>query len=430
MIKHIAAFVLDRITGTDEARVRLRVKWEGSRRIIAVNVGCRVNVGRWDPETQRCIPRSFHGARRTPAASINSELDRYAEAVAEAFKHFEALGVVPSKDELRAKLTEELGLGVPQDVGVFRAFDMFVAERGARNCWSDRTYQKLWGVKNHLLAWDPELTWEGFKEEGLYAFVSHLRSQTRVNKRAASGVTSIKDTTVEKNLSALRWFLIWADRRGLLPYKDYQEFKPKLQKLDDPIIFLDWEELMTLYKYDIPEEKATLRAVRDVFCFCAFTSLRYSDVHALRWADVHDGYIRVTTVKTSADLVIELNDYSEDILGRYVDEAYPDDKVFPVLSNQKMNVRLKEVCKFCGIARLVRVSEIQNGQRVDLLLPKWSLMSTHAGRRTFISNALMMGIPPNVVMRWTGHADYNSMKPYIAIADSVKAREMEKFNKK
>jgi integrase len=76
------------------------------------------------------------------------------------------------------------------------------------------------------------------------------------------------------------------------------------------------------------------------------------------------------------------------------------------------------------------VSEIQNGRRVDLLLPKWQLMSTHAGRRSFISNALMMGIPPDVVMRWTGHSDYNSMKPYIAIADSVKAREMSKFNKK
>ena len=430
MIKHIAAFVLDRVPDTDEARVRLRVKWEGSRRIIALNVGCRVNVSRWDPETQRCIPRSFHGARRTPAASINTELDRYAEAVADAFEFFEAQDVVPSKEEYRAKLTEKLGLGTLKDVGVFRAFDMFIAERGSRNCWTHRTYQKLWGVKNHLLAWDPDLTWEGFKEDGLYQFVAYLRGLTRVNRRAEAGVTSIKDTTVEKNLSALRWFLIWADRRGLLQYKDYLEFRPKLQKLDDPIIFLDWDELMTLYKYDIPEELATLRSVRDVFCFCAFTSLRYSDVHGLRWADVHDGYIRVTTVKTSADLVIELNDYSEDILGRYVDEAYPDDKVFPVLSNQKMNVRLKEVCQFCGINRLVRVSEIQNGRRVDLLLPKWQLMTTHAGRRTFISNALMMGIPPNVVMRWTGHHDYNSMKPYIAIADSVKAREMDKFNKK
>lgn len=303
-----------------------------------------------------------------------------------------------------------------------------MAERGERNRWTHRTYQKLWGVKNHLLAWNPALTWEGFKEDGLYSFVAHLRTQTRVNKRSAAGVTSIKDTTVEKNISALRWFLIWADRRGLLPFKDYLEFKPKLQKMDDPIIFLEWDELMMLF--DLELEDPALRNVRDVFCFCAFTSLRYSDVYALRWADIHGDHISVTTVKTNDALVIELNDYSREIIDRHAESDYPDGKVFPVLSNQKMNVRLKELCRVAGIDRLIRVSEFQNGKRVDLLIPKWKLMSTHAGRRTFISNALMMGIPPNVVMRWTGHADYNSMKPYIAIADSVKAREMAKFNKK
>ncbi len=429
MIKYICAFVLDRVPNTDEARVRCRVKWEGSRRIVALNVGCRVNVSRWDAQEQRCVARSFHGPRRIPAATINAEIDRYADAVKDTFNHFDKLGAVPSKDELRAKLTEELGSAEAKELGVIQALDKFIAERGGRNCWRERTYKKMWSVKNHLLAWDPELTWEAFKEEGLYKFIAYLRGLTRVNKRAAEGVTNLKDSSIDTTLSALRWFLVWADHRGHLPYKDYLEFKPKWQKIDDPKIFLDWNELMQLMSYDIPEDQQTLRSVRDVFCFCAFTSLRYSDVRALRWADVHDDYIRVTTIKTSDDLVIELNKYSSDILGRYVDEAYPDDKVFPVLSNQKMNVRLKEVCKLCGIDRMVRVSEIHNGRRVDRLFPKWQLMTTHAGRRTFISNALMMGIPPNVVMRWTGHADYDSMKPYIAIADSVKAREMEKFNK-
>lgn len=40
----------------------------------------------------------------------------------------------------------------------------------------------------------------------------------------------------------------------------------------------------------------------------------------------------------------------------------------------------------------------------------------------------MLGIPPNVVMKWTGHKDYNAMKPYIAIADSVKKEMMARFN--
>ena len=43
-------------------------------------------------------------------------------------------------------------------------------------------------------------------------------------------------------------------------------------------------------------------------------------------------------------------------------------------------------------------------------------------------NALSLGIPPNVVMKWTGHSDYSSMKPYIDIVDDIKATSMTKFN--
>ena len=47
---------------------------------------------------------------------------------------------------------------------------------------------------------------------------------------------------------------------------------------------------------------------------------------------------------------------------------------------------------------------------------------------TFIVNALSLGIPLNVVMKWTGHNDYTSMKPYIDIVDSIKAASMIKFD--
>lgn len=44
--------------------------------------------------------------------------------------------------------------------------------------------------------------------------------------------------------------------------------------------------------------------------------------------------------------------------------------------------------------------------------------------------SLMLGIPPQIVMKWTGHSDYAAMKPYIAIADSVKSDTMAKFDEK
>ena len=51
-----------------------------------------------------------------------------------------------------------------------------------------------------------------------------------------------------------------------------------------------------------------------------------------------------------------------------------------------------------------------------------------AGRRTFICFALSSGIPPQVVMKWTGHSDYQAMKPYIAIAEKTKADAMKLFD--
>ena len=56
------------------------------------------------------------------------------------------------------------------------------------------------------------------------------------------------------------------------------------------------------------------------------------------------------------------------------------------------------------------------------------LAMTHTGRRTFIVNALSLGITPNIVMKWTGHSDYKAMKPYIDIVDSIKASSMTKFD--
>lgn len=430
MPRPVISFVLDRVKGTEEARVRMRVKWNGCRSIVAVNVGYRVNVYRWDPEAQRCVPRSFHGSRRTPASVINAEIDRYEEKAREALK---TCSQDPSEAEYRKALTEALG-GAETKPGVFLAFAQFVSERGERNRWTDSTYTKMMTVRRHLLDFNPDLQWEDFDEDGLYRYIAYLRTRVRVKRKKLEDSEEVEelsglcDSTVEKQVGFLKWFLKWADAKGLLTCRDYIAFKPKLQTAEKPVIFLEWDELMAVYNYEFTEEQRALERVRDVFCFCAFTSLRYSDVRALRWSDVDETSIRVVTVKTTDALVIELNKYSQDLLARYVTEAFPDDKVFPVISNQKMNEHLKEVMRLCGICRLVRVTAFRDGRREDRLLPKWQLVGTHAARRTFICNALMMGIAPNVVMRWTGHADYSSMKPYIAIADSAKAAAMAKFD--
>jgi integrase len=112
-------------------------------------------------------------------------------------------------------------------------------------------------------------------------------------------------------------------------------------------------------------------------------------------------------------------------------EKYKDiegEKALPVISNQKMNDYLKELAELAGINDLVTTTYYKGNVRFEETTPKYALLGTHAGRRTFVCNALALGIPPNIVMKWTGHSDYKSMKPYIDIADEMKASAMDKFN--
>lgn len=87
-----------------------------------------------------------------------------------------------------------------------------------------------------------------------------------------------------------------------------------------------------------------------------------------------------------------------------------------------------------GVGRAGRNNEMQRItyflgiKRVEEVHPKYELLTTHCGRRTFIVNALYLGIPVEVLLRWTGHSDYSAMKSYIKIVDELKEQEMNKFN--
>ena len=61
-------------------------------------------------------------------------------------------------------------------------------------------------------------------------------------------------------------------------------------------------------------------------------------------------------------------------------------------------------------------------------LPKYELISTHTARHTFIVTAISLGIPIPVIMEWTGHKNYEAMRPYIAIANETSTQAMALFN--
>lgn len=164
----------------------------------------------------------------------------------------------------------------------------------------------------------------------------------------------MRNSTIGKQLSFLKWFLRWSFKQGMHSNNAYDTFKPKLKDTQKKIIFLTWEELNRLREFKIPPTKQALERVRDVFLFQCFTGLRYSDVFNLRRSDIKGDYIEVTIVKTSDSLIIELNDHSRAILEKYKDVEFENDKALPVITNQKMNDYLKELAELAEINEPVR----------------------------------------------------------------------------
>ena len=195
------------------------------------------------------------------------------------------------------------------------------------------------------------------------------------------------------------------------------------------VIYLSKDELKTILNLELKGDTLYLEPIRDIFMFCCFSSLRYSDASILKWNDVKEDHIEVTTVKTADSLSIEINDMMGRILEKY--RAVPakrNNLVFPYYTNQAMNRDLKKLCKLAGINEEIRITSYKGNERIDEIKEKWELVGTHTGRKTFIVNALSRGIAPSIVMKWTGHNDYKSMKPYIDIVDAIKASEMSKMN--
>lgn len=403
----------------ENLQIRMRVSYNSQR--LEFLTGYSIDVDDWDAKTQRVKKNRFN-KKKESYSDINSYLNKASYEIDESFKEFEVLDIIPSKDELEEAFLKRMkgktsDKKLRQRSNFWEAMTQFIITESKKNSWQYSTEQKFRALQSHISAYKQTPRFEDFNNIGLTNFISILIEH--------EGLTN---STALKQLSYLKWFLNWAAKNKYHSVLDFRDYKPHLSTTPKKVIFLSIEEIKQLLATPIPSSKQYLERVRDVFVFCCFTGLRHSDVYGLKRSDVKDDCIEVTTKKTADSLTIELNDVSRHILQKYKDEMFPNNKALPVISNQKMNEYLKELCQLAGFNEEIRETSYHGNRRIDVVLPKYELIRTHAGRRSFICNALAAGIPVNVVMKWTGHSDYKVMKPYIDVADKIKAIEMNKLN--
>lgn len=105
--------------------------------------------------------------------------------------------------------------------------------------------------------------------------------------------------------------------------------------------------------------------------------------------------------------------------------------LFKDYSNTVFNRDIKFILNKIGLNEIVSVIvNSGNNKIIETKSPKWKLVSSRTGRRTFITSCLTKGIPISTVMRMVGIKKYDTVMRYYNISDLQIVKTMKETNPK
>lgn len=212
--------------------------------------------------------------------------------------------------------------------------------------------------------------------------------------------------TTAKFMQFFKRIVIIAKNNGWIKADPFANYKIRIKKVDRG--YLSQEEVEAIMAKKFSTKR--LEQVRDIFIFSCFSGLAYIDVKNLRESNIRtsfDGglWIMGKREKTDVSFTIPLLEVPQKILDKYKG-LFPDNKILPVPSNQKMNSYLKEIGDLCGIEK-------------DL--------SFHLARHTFATLTLSKGVSIESVSKMLGHTNIRTTQIYARITDSKISHDMIAF---
>lgn len=214
-----------------------------------------------------------------------------------------------------------------------------------------------------------------------------------------------KKNTAVKHLRCLMRVVNVAVANRHLSFDPFLNFKAQREICER--VFLTEEELRILINKDFRIKR--LERVRDLFVFCCFTGLSYSDVKTLTpehfETDTHGRiWIKKKRVKTGVLFRVPLLPIPKLILEKYKG----GDKLLPVVDLSSMDAYLKEIAELCGINKNI---------------------SSHTARFTFATTVTITNrISLEVVSKMMGHTNTRMTSHYAKIIDKYIGEEMDKLN--
>jgi site-specific recombinase XerD len=447
-----------------ECRIILLYR-NGTGPALKISIGEKVNPLYFDDSTGRVFkhPRS---------KEINRLIDISIGHINDIVFDLKRLKLIPSTGEVKKryhahnlKSKKEHVISIPSDNNL---------NKGVYDCWQELMELKKNTVRkntisiyattlDHLINYcsnrDIKLTWDLFTVDFNTYWINYFLDECK-NPNGGIGLTN---NTIGKYIKTLKQFLNWSVLRGYHKGNEYKNYKIFAERGD--IFPLNESHIAKLIAFSENEKNSLrLRRTSSLFVFLCSTGLRYNDAQSIRLHDLHylgsgdatHQVIKVRASKTGDKLIVALNSYSIDELIRNAnwnsnnelikflthrnvifDKGEAGDlllgiedhsiALLPQLSLVKFNEYIKEVGKQCGFNENIVITRNKGNENGKHVFQRWEKLSSHDGRRTFITLNLEKGMRPEVLMEFTGHKSYKTMLAYNKILESKKIEEFHKI---
>ncbi|MCC6683632.1 MAG: site-specific integrase [Bacteroidia bacterium] len=398
---------LQEIIENNQLQIFLYLRFAG--RTIKVYTERKCTQKEWNNKSQRVNPRYYKNG--TP--ELNDYLDKLKSGTAKLYERNNNHGVVTYKEDVLSVIdtcnNRDLLRNAP--ISFEQAFDEFIRIKKQKHTESTlKTYRT---TLKHVKAFS-EKKRVALRFENINL---HFEQRFRGYLLADCGMTN---NSISKYVKTLKTFMGYCteDRNYNSPLNvQYRKFDTTEKEKEVHVLSVD--ELMNLFYFKF--DKKHYEHVRDVFCFLCFTGIRFSDVENLTREDIHEDGIHLLTKKTKQWNLIPLNIFALEILKKYKDCEKP----LPVISNQKTNDMLHEIGELVGLTDLVKEVQFIGSEVKITYVPKYKILTTHIGRKTFITNSLILGMQERTVRSISGHKSDVNFRRYVAFANDYKQKAMD-----
>jgi site-specific recombinase XerD len=234
-----------------------------------------------------------------------------------------------------------------------------------------------------------------------HAFISDYEFYLRTVRNCANN-TAVKYIKNFNKIIKICLANHWMDKN---PFANY---KSKVKEVDR--VYLSEEEIQEIINKDFGTDRLSL--VRDIFLFSCFTGLAYIDVKNLTKSHVSIGidgekWIFTHRQKTESASKIPILPVTQMIIDKYENhpQALNQDRLLPILSNQKMNAYLKEIAAVCNINKE---------------------LTFHIARHTFATTVtLTNGVSIESVSKMLGHKNLRTTQHYAKVLDKKVSEDMK-----